>query len=140
MNAIRSRISLVMLVQLCVTFSLLLMLNACASGLLAKADTPEQRYAAVKLTYDAALATAYEIVADTAAPLELRRTVQKLVGDSADIYRSSNAAYLEFIQARDALAAGTTPAEKLTIATANLERWIGSLDAAGGKLRAATRR
>jgi hypothetical protein len=106
-----------------------MLLSAC-QGLnpLAVAETPAQRYAAVKLTYDALLTPAVTLVQDEAAPVAVRRTVQQAVAASAGVYASLNAAYVDFQVARVAVQAGESPEARLTTAAAELENWIAQLD------------
>lgn len=101
---------------------------------LAVAQTPEQKYAAVKLTYDALLTPAQQLVADTTVPADVRRTVQAAVGQSGQIYRSLNAAYIDYVAAKAQLAAGTTSADKVKIAADNLAKWDAQLEAALGSI------
>lgn len=120
------------------TFLLLattLLVVACqVSNPLAVAQTPEQKYAAVKLTYDALLTPAQTFVADPAIPADARRAVQAAVGKSGELYRSLNGAYVDYIAAKAQLAAGATTADKLNIASANLAQWEQQLEAALGPL------
>lgn len=111
-------------------------LTACATSPLAIAQTPEQKYAAIKVTYDAVLAGAQTFVADTTAPADLRRAVQAAAVESGTIYVSANQAYQEFVAAKAQLAAAPdTPGARLDVATQNLERWLGQLDSAAADLK-----
>lgn len=107
---------------------------ACTSNPLAVAQTPEQKYAAVKLTYDALLTPAQAFVSDTTIPADTRRAVQAAVAKSGDLYRSLNTAYVDYVAAKAQLAAGTTSADKLNIASANLANWEQQLEGAVGGL------
>lgn len=120
---------------------LVMLLEACA-GLnpVAVAETPAQKYAAVKLTYDAVLTVGVQIVQDSTVPNEVRRPLQAAIAASGDVYRSANEAYVQFVAARGELATGQTSSAKLDIATANLEKWIGQLQTAGGRLAALAHR
>lgn len=113
------------------------LLVACASNPIAVAETPAQKYAAIKLTYDAVLSGALELVRDQSVPAEVRTRIQQSAAASGEIYRNANAAYVQFVAARAELAAGQTRSEKLDVATANLERWLGQLETVAGQLAAA---
>ena len=117
-------------------FVIALLQAGCTSNPLAAAETPAQKYAAVKLTYDAVLSGALVLVQDTTVPAELRRSIQSAAVTSGDIYRSANTAYVQFVAAKAELAAGETRSAKLDIATANLERWLRDLDSVAGRLAA----
>lgn len=107
------------------------LIAACANlNPVAVAETPEQRYNAAKLAYDALLTPAIEIIEDPAAPIGVRRTLQELVGTSGELYRAGNAVYADYRAARAAVAAGESPQDRLDIATANLERWAAELNEA----------
>ena len=111
---------------------------ACASSPVSIAETPQQKFYAAKLTYDAVLSGALVLVNDTTLPAELRRRIQSAAASSGDAYRASNQAYLQYVAARAELAAGQTTSEKLEIASANLLRWLGELEAAAAALAAVT--
>jgi hypothetical protein len=115
--------------------------SGCASlNPVAVAETPAQKYAAVKLTYDAVLSVAVKLVEDPTAPVEIRRGLQAATLASRDVYQAANQAYVDFVAARGELAAGVTTSDKLTIATQNLEKWSGQLDVVVGRLAALSHR
>ena len=133
-----------MLVQRTVRVSLLtalavLIVTACATSPIAIAESPAQKFAATKLTYDAVLAVAVPVLQDNAVPLEARRVLQTAIADSGEIYRSANRAYVDYVAARAELAVGTTTSEKLEIATRNLDRWLATLEETIGRLTTLTR-
>lgn len=92
------------------------------------AETPEQRYDAVRMAYDALLEPAVEIVEDESAPLELRRDLQDAIADSGDVYSAGTRVYTEYRAARAAVAAGDSPESRLEIATQNLDEWVRDLN------------
>jgi len=110
-------------------------LTACSAlNPLHVAQTPEQKYAAVKLTYDALLTVAQTFVADQTIPPDARRAVQSAVGKSGELYKSLNTAFVEYVAAKSQLAAGATTSDKLNVATTNLATWVAQLEAAVGPL------
>lgn len=116
-------------IQLVITAAIVASLfAACATtNPLAVAQTPAQKYAAIKLTYDALLTPAATVVADTTVPANTRRALQAAVAASGDIYNSLNTAYIDYLAAKGALGAGETTSDKLNIASANLDHWIAQL-------------
>lgn len=119
--------------------ALLVLLAACVNSPISIAETPAQKYAATKLTYDAVLSVAVPVLEDNAVPLEARRALQTAIADSGEIYRSANRAYVDYVAARAELQAGATTSEKLEIATRNLERWLAQLEGTAGRLSSLTR-
>jgi hypothetical protein len=118
-----------------VTALFLAALTACQNlNPLAVAQTPAQKYAAVKLTYDALLTPAVDLVEDTTAPIDLRRNVQRAVASSGEAFKSLNTAYVDYVAARATLAQGATTSEKLELATANLEQWVSTLESDLGNI------
>lgn len=95
---------------------------------LAVAETPAQKYAAVKLSYDAVLSAALVVIEDTSLPVNLRRSTQAAVAESGELYKTGNQVYTDYLAARGALAAGTTTSEKLEVATVNLEHWLEQME------------
>lgn len=114
-------------------------LTACALNPVAHAVTPEQKYNAALLTYDAALEVALEILEDPQAPTNLRTSVRAAVLASGEVYTSAQATFAEFKAAKAAVAAGG-PGNALAVATANLEQWTANLEATIGRLDALTQR
>src|SRR5688572_31836368 len=76
--------------RLLFTAMLVSIVTACAAlNPLAHAVTPEQKYDAALLTYDAVLEPALEVLEDPAAPLELRRSIQTGIAKSGEVYASA---------------------------------------------------
>lgn len=94
----------------------------------AVAETPAQKYAAVKLSYDAVLSAAVGVIEDTSLPANVRRSTQAAVAESGELYRTGNQVYTDYLAARGELSAGTTTPEKLEIATVNLEHWLEQME------------
>lgn len=113
---------------LAVLFVLPSLLVACATSPVSIAQTPAQKYAAVKLTYDAVLAVAVPVIEDTAVPINVRRSLQTAVAESGEIFGTLNDAYVQYVAARAELGAAETTSERLEVATRNLERWLAALD------------
>lgn len=119
----------------------LLFVVACqTTNPLAIAQTPEQKYAAAKLTYDAVLSAVQTFVADSSIPADARRGVQAAAARSGELYKSLNGAYVEYVAAKAQLAAGTTTSDKLTVASANLLQWEQQLEQAIGGIATALKR
>lgn len=124
-----------------IPFMLVLLIAACASlNPVAIAVTPEQKFDAVLLTYNALLEPATQLVEDATAPTSVRRALQNAIGASGLIYNGANNAHRDFLAAKAAVAAGTDTPDKLTIATANLEKWSGQLDGIVAQLQTLTHR
>lgn len=105
-----------------------LTLGACANlNPIAVAQTPEQRYAAVKLTYDALLTPAVQLIEDQSAPIALRRALQDAVATSGETYKALNAAYVDYLIARETFA-GAERDQRLAVVGASLEGWINQLE------------
>jgi len=109
-------------------FGLVALAAACANSPLSLAETVEQKYDAVRLTYDALLTPAVAAIEDEALPIEARRQIQSLVQQSATVYALGIDLYVEYRAARAAFAAGDSPESRLRIATDNLERWADRLE------------
>jgi hypothetical protein len=110
------------------------LLSGCANGFLnpnlnpiAVAETPEQKYAAVKLSYDALLTPAVQLIEDETAPAPLRLALQEIVAQSGETYRSLNAAHVDYLVAR-ATFAGAERDRRLAVVGAELESWIAKLE------------
>lgn len=115
-------------------------LIGCASNPLAVAETPAQKYAAVKLSYDAVLSAALVVIEDTALPANLRRSTQAAVAESGELYKTGNQVYTDYLAARGELAGGATTSEKLEIATVNLEHWLEAMESAVARIAALAHR
>lgn len=116
------------------------MLAACANlNPIAVAQTPEQKYAAVKLTYDALLTPAETLVADTAVPAQVRRALQDTVAQSGDVYRSLNRAYADYIVARETFT-GADREQRLAVVAGALDGWITQLEGHIDSIAAALKR
>jgi hypothetical protein len=114
-------------------------LSACANlNPIAVAETPEQKYAAVKLTYDALLTPAVQLVENTAVPNDLRRAMQDAIARSGETYKALNAAYADYVVARETFT-GADREQRLAVVAASLDGWITQLgqhvDAIAGGLR-----
>ena len=126
--------------KLMATAVMALALSACANlNPIAVAETPEQKFAAVKLTYDALLTPAVQLIQDETAPLALRRALQDAVATSGDTYKALNAAYTDYLVAREAFS-GAEKAQRLAVVGASLEGWIAALEKHIDTLAAALKR
>jgi hypothetical protein len=106
----------------------LAVLSACANlNPIAVAETPEQKYAAVKLTYDALLTPAVQLIEDTAVPTALRRAMQDAVARSGETYKALNAAYADYLVARETFT-GADRTQRLAVVAASLDGWIAQLE------------
>lgn len=127
--------------ELVITLLVLAVLYACA-GLnpVAVAQTPEQRYDAAILSYEALLAPATEIVEDVGAPPPVRRSLQAAIAESGEIYRTSKTVFTEFTAAKAQVTAAAPGAgARLDVATANLESWIAKLEDVTVRIRKLTK-
>jgi hypothetical protein len=108
-------------------FVMVALLSACANlNPLAVAETPEQKYAAVKLTYDALLTPAVQLVENTAVPNDLRRAMQDAIARSGETYKALNAAYADYVVARETFT-GVDRDQRLAVVAASLDGWITQL-------------
>lgn len=114
---------------------LFLVLAGCALNPIARAQTPEQKYDAVLLTYDAALEVALDVLEDPSVPTNLRTSLRASIIASGELYAAGVATFADFKAARAALAAGG-PGAQLDVATENLGKWVDDLEAAIGRLQA----
>lgn len=103
-----------------------LVLVGCALNPISRAETPEQKYDATLLTYDALLEPALEVLEDPAAPANLRLSIQGAIANTGEIYGAAVKAHADFVAARAAVAAGG-PGQVLEVATENLEKWTADL-------------
>jgi hypothetical protein len=116
-----------------------LALAACALNPIAVANTPEQKYDATLLTYDAVLEPALQLLEDPRAPLELRRSIQAAIAQSGQVYASAQSAFANFKAAKAAVAAGG-PGGQLDAATENLGMWTQQLADVLANLKTLTNR
>jgi hypothetical protein len=123
--------------QLLVTIVALAVVQACALNPVAVAETPEQKFNAVLLTYDALLEPALEVLEDPNVADNVRRSLQAHIAVTGEVYSGAVASYADFRAARAAVAAGG-PGTVLATATANLEKWANDLESALGRLDALT--
>jgi hypothetical protein len=126
--------------RLLFTVLLTAIVTACASSPIAVAETPAQKFYAAKLTYDAVLSGALDLVNDGNVPVDVRRTIQQAAIASGDVYRQANQAYTRYVAARGELAAGETTNDKLNIAAASLTNWLTQLEDTAEQLAAVTQR
>lgn len=111
-------------------------LTACASlNPIAVANTPEQRYNATLLTYDAILEPAIEVLEDESVPVEVRRSIQAAIATSGEAYDAATSAYSDYKRARAAVAAGGQ-GQVLEVASENLARWTAELEQTLGRVKA----
>lgn len=125
--------------NLATVLALVSLLGACALNPVAVAKTPEQKYNAALLSYDAALEVALEILEDPQAPTNIRTSLRAAVLASGEVYTSAQATFAEFKAAKAAVAAGG-PGAQLDVATENLAKWTADLEAVIGRLDALTHR
>lgn len=121
-----------------VLVALFMALTACAAlNPIAHAETPEQKYDAALLTYDAILEPALELLEDPTAPANLRRSLQTAIAASGEIYGAGVDVFSKFKAAKAEVAAGG-PGTVLATATANLENWMRDLDESLARIQTLT--
>lgn len=114
-------------IRLLAVLFVVMLLGGCALNPIAVAETPDQKYDATLLTYDAILEPALTLLEDPTTPVELRRTLQQAIAASGNVYTSATQAYANFKNARALVAAGGE-GRALEVATENLERWLAELE------------
>lgn len=118
---------------------LVLFIAGCSSNPVAVAETPAQTAYAISASYNVVLEAAASIVEDTAAPIDLRRGVQAAERQSTPVIEALEEAFADYQVARAEFAAGETTAERLDVATRNLEAWLTQAERALVDLSRATR-
>jgi len=117
-----------------------LALSACANlNPLSVAQTPEQKYAAVKLGYDALLTPAVQLIQDESVPVAARRALQTTVAQSGEVYKSLNAAYVDYLVAKQTFT-GADKDQRLAVVAAQLDNWIKQLEQHTNSLATALKR
>lgn len=101
-----------------------LALAGCQHNPIAAAETPAQHAFAISATYNVLLESAADIVEDTTAPTELRRAVQQTELRTTPVIDALEQAFADYQLARAQFAAGATTADRLEVATVNLEQWL----------------
>ena len=76
----------------------------------------------------ALLTPAVQLVEDADAPVALRRALQDAVARSGETYRALNAAYADYLVAREAFT-GAEREQRLAVVGASLEGWVNQLEA-----------
>ncbi|HEY0684775.1 MAG TPA: hypothetical protein VGD45_20730 [Steroidobacter sp.] len=122
-------------ISLLVTLAVLTMLalGACQTPphkVIEVACTPGTKYSVERCvkgigeTWEVYQIRAEVIVADPLTPADVKRGVQQAEAASRPVVRDTLLAGAEYAEIKQQVAAGTTEAERLTIANANLEAWV----------------
>lgn len=110
--------------------AILALISGCASNPVAVAETPAQKAYAISASYNVILEAAANIVEDTTAPIDLRRAVQAAERRTTPVIESLETAFADYQVARAEFAAGETTADRLDVATRNLESWLSQAETA----------
>lgn len=112
--------------------------SACASlNPFAAADGPEEKAYAVLGTYHVFQAQALKIASDRTLPDKVRLAVADADAAAVPILKSLDKALADALDARDALDAGKTSKERVSIVLTNLLEWTQKAQRAVNNLKAA---
>ncbi len=107
---------------------LLLVLAGCQANPLATAETTEQRAFAVLGLYQIVVEEAAVAVNDSAIPINVRRGIQRAVGDAKPVRTELSAAYLEYSAIRREFDVAETSEARVLAAARNLDSWVARLE------------
>lgn len=140
MSRLLNYVRLLSFIEFLTLVAVLVLLVGCARlNPIAIAETPEQKYDAAVLTYNALLEPATQIVEDPAAPADLRRALQATIAQSGEVYRTARDAFDEFQRAKG-LVEDAGAGNRIEAAAANLETWLLQLEGISARLAALTNR
>ncbi len=122
------------LLFLCVT------LMACGANPFKYTETPAQKAYAIERAYNIVLEGALDIVSSPASSPWLKSSIRLVERQTTPVIDSLSNALAEYEIVRAQLSQGESSDEKLTIAAANLEDWVGQAEAALSQLATAVGR
>ncbi len=100
----------------------------------AAAETIEQQAFAVEASYNIALQTAVDLVADPAVPQSAKDRILATEKQASEVVETLADATDEYLRARALFEAGMSNEQKLTLVANNLEQWILRAESAIGRL------
>lgn len=107
------------------------LLTGCAHNInpIAAAEGPDEKGYAVLGVYRIAQTQALKIVQDATLPATVREAVQSAEASAYPVVTQLAGALVEYLEARDQVAAGTTSEEKLAIVISRLSEWTATAQA-----------